>query len=490
MSQSEQLKMSPTVSLAAELRLIAQFADLPEDALEWLAAHMQVVELEPGELFFHAGAPADRMLVILEGELRGQHESGADDGRVFVSSAGQITGMLPYSRLTVFPLASRAVPRTRVATLAKELFPEMLQRIPPLGPRLVALMSDRIRTVTRDEQQREKLASLGKISAGLAHELNNPAAAAARAAESLRESVSAGRNAYLRLDRLALTGEQRAALAGLEQRVLEWAARHAGADSDPLERSDREQALGACLERHGIADAWALAATLADAGANAGQFEAVAGTVPPEALGDVICRITASLLAGSLVDQIENSTRRISELVKAVKEYTYMDQGPQQEVDIHAGLDNTLLILRHRLKHGVEVVREYDRTLPRICAHGSELNQVWTNLIVNAIDAMGGKGELRIRTSRAQDSAMVEIVDNGPGIPPEVRAHLFEPFFTTKGVGEGTGLGLDTAKRIVRQHHGQIRVETRPGETNFQVTLPVSLPKRDSSSPADEGSGK
>jgi signal transduction histidine kinase len=471
--------MSPTVSLAAELRRIAQFADLPEDALEWLAAQMQVVELEPGELFFHAGAPADRMMVILEGELRGQQEGGADDGRVFVSTAGQITGMLPYSRLTVFPLASRAVKRARIATLAKELFPEMLQRIPQLGARLVALMSDRIRNVAREEHHREKLASLGKISAGLAHELNNPAAAAARAAESLRESVSAGRNANLRLDRLALTGEQRAALADLEQRVLDRAARHAGADADPLERSDREQALGASLERYGIADAWPLAAILADAGANAGQFESVANTLPAKAVGDVLCRMTASLLVVSLVDQIENSTRRISELVKAVKEYTYMDQGPQQEIDIHAGLDNTLLILGHRLKHGVAVVREYDRALPKICAHGSELNQVWTNLIVNAIDAMGGKGELRIRTSRAQDDVMVEIVDNGPGIPPEVKAHLFEPFFTTKGVGEGTGLGLDTANRIVRQHHGQIHVETRPGETNFQVTLPVSLPKRE-----------
>jgi signal transduction histidine kinase len=471
--------MSATLSLAAELRRVAAFADLPEDALEWLAGHMQVVELEPGDVFFHAGATADRMIVMLEGELRSQSEGGANDGRVFVSTTGQITGMLPYSRLTVFPLTSRAILRSRVATLSKELFPEMLQRIPQLGERLVALMADRIRNFTREEQQREKLASLGKISAGLAHELNNPAAAASRAAESLRESVSAGRNANLRLDRLALTGEQRSALADLEQRVLDRVASLAGADADPLERSDREQALGASIERYGIADAWPLAAILADAGANAGQFESVADTLPAQAVGDVLCRITASLLVVGLVDQIENSTRRISELVKAVKEYTYMDQGPQQEVDIHAGLDNTLLILNHRLKHGVEVVREYDRSLPRICAHGSELNQVWTNLIVNAIDAMGGKGELRIRTSRERDGVMVEIVDNGPGIPPEVKAHLFEPFFTTKGVGEGTGLGLDTANRIVRQHHGRIRVETRPGETNFQVTLPVTLPKPD-----------
>lgn len=208
--------MSPVASLAAELRGIAQFADLNEEALEWLASHIQVVELEAGELFFPAGAPADRMMVVLEGELRSQAEGGPDAGHVFVLQPGQISGMLPYSRLTIFPRASRAILRSRVATLAKELFPEMLQRIPELGPRLVAVMADRIRSVTREEQHREKLAALGKISAGLAHELNNPSAAATRAAQSLRESVNALRNANLRLDRQALSAEQRSSLSDLE----------------------------------------------------------------------------------------------------------------------------------------------------------------------------------------------------------------------------------------------------------------------------------
>jgi signal transduction histidine kinase len=379
--------------------------------------------------------------------------------------------MLPYSRLTVFPMASHAVLRSRVATLAKELFPEMLQHIPALGPRLVAVMSDRIRTITREEQHREKLAALGKISAGLAHELNNPSAAAARAAQSLRESIHVLRNANLRLDRQPLSMEQRSSLADLEERVLAFAARQQ--EVDPLERSDREQALGDWLEQHGIADAWMLAATIADAGAGVAHLEKLPGKVPAEAIGDVLHRINASYQVNSLVDQIEDSTGRISSLVKAVKEYSYMDQGSQQEVDIHEGIDNTLLILHHRLKHGVEVTREYDRSLPRICAYGSELNQVWTNLIDNAVDAMGGKGELHIRTSRVGDSIQVEVIDNGPGIPPEVKSHLFEPFFTTKGVGDGTGLGLDTVNRIVRQHRGQVHVESRPGETRFQVSLPM-----------------
>jgi signal transduction histidine kinase len=465
--------MSAVGALAGELRLIPQFADLSEDALEWLASHMRLVELEAGEQFFAAGAPADRMIVILEGELRNQAEGGADNGRVFVLQAGQISGMLPYSRLTVFPMASRAVLRTRIATLAKELFPEMLQRIPELGPRLVAVMADRIRTITREEQHREKLAALGKISAGLAHELNNPSAAAARAAKSLRESVTALRNANLRLDRQALSAEQRSSLADLEERVLASAA--CQQEVDPLERSDREQALGDWLEQHGIADAWMLAATIADAGASVTHLEKLPGKVPAEAIGDVLHRINASYQVNSLVDQIEDSTGRISVLVKAVKEYSFMDQGSQQEVDIHEGLNNTLLILHHRLKHGVQVTREYDRSLPRICAYGSGLNQVWTNLIENAIDAMGEKGQLRIRTSRTGDWAQVEVIDDGPGITPEVKNHLFEPFFTTKGVGEGTGLGLDTVNRIVRQHRGQVRVESRKGETNFQVSLPIPL---------------
>jgi len=465
--------MSGVANLAAELRGIEQFADLNEDALEWLASHMQLVELEAGQQFFAAGTPADRMMVILEGELRNQAEGGADTGRVFVLQAGEISGMLPYSRLTVFPMASRAVLRTRVATLAKELFPQMLQRIPELGPRLVAVMADRIRWVTRQEQHREKLAALGKISAGLAHELNNPAAAAARAAESLRESVAALRNANLRLDRQALSAEQRGSLADLEERVLAFPARQH--EVDPLERSDREQALGDWLEEHGIGDAWMLAATMADAGASVAHLEKLPGKVPTEAIGDVLRRINASYQVNSMVDQIEDSTRRISSLVKAIKQYSYMDQGSQQEVEIHEGLDNTLLILHHRLKHGVQVIREYDRSLPRICAYGSELNQVWTNLIDNAIDAMGGKGELRIRTSRVGDSVQVEVIDNGRGIPPEVRTHLFEPFFTTKVVGEGTGLGLDTVNRIVRQHRGRVGVESRPGETKFQVSLPIPL---------------
>ena len=192
---------------------------------------------------------------------------------------------------------------------------------------------------------------------------------------------------------------------------------------------------------------------------------------------DALARIVAALSAERLTREIEAATGRISELVRAVKEYSYMDQLPQQEIDVHQGIENTLTMLKFRLKKGVTVRREYDKTLPQIFAHGSELNQVWTNLIDNAIDAMGGKGELRIRTSLELDRVLVEIIDNGPGIPEEVKAHMFEPFFTTKEVGEGTGLGLDTVYRIVQSHHGEVRFESRPGMTDFQVRLPLRQPK-------------
>jgi signal transduction histidine kinase len=242
---------------------------------------------------------------------------------------------------------------------------------------------------------------------------------------------------------------------------------------DTLERSDCEEAIAECLLRHGVSRAWELAPALVEAGCKSEWFDRIYAQFPPEAFPDLLARIAASLVIGGLLDQIENSTSRISDLVRAIKEYTYMDQGSEQEVDIHQGIESTLLMLRYRLKQGIALKLDFDRTLPKICARGSELNQVWTNLIDNAIDAMDGKGELRISTARELDRLLVEIGDNGPGIPPEVQAHIFEPFFTTKGVGQGTGLGLETVRRIVQEHSGEITVQSVPGDTRFQIRLPL-----------------
>jgi signal transduction histidine kinase len=464
------------ISLARELKAVPAFSDLSEEDLAWLAARMEVVHYNAGDIIAAEGAPADRMWVILAGETRGQREQAVGDGRTYSARAPHVTGMLPYSRLTHIPLTTRAVTRTTMATLAVSYFPEMLERLPALGPKLVGVLADRIRESTRSEQQREKLTALGKLSAGIAHELNNPAAAVRNAAGSLQQTVKALRTAGLHLDQRGLSAEDRICLAKIE---CDWSKEHPPTALDSLERSDREEGIGDWLESRRIPDARQLAPDLVDAGCDMETLRGLSARFDDETLADVITRLTASFTLNRLVEQIEHGTSRIADLVHAIKQYSYMDQSPEQEIDVHEGLENTLIMFHYRLKHGIEVLREYDRSIPRICARGSELNQVWTNLIDNAIDAMNERGELLVRTAAEFDGVLVEIRDNGPGIPPDIRDHIFEPFFTTKPVGDGTGLGLDTVYRIIHKHRGQIRVDSEPGRTSFQVRLPFAGgPKR------------
>jgi signal transduction histidine kinase len=455
----------------AALRQIEIFSDLREEQLQWFASSAEEVLLSPGDTLLHEGAPADALFVLLEGEIRGRRENGGADAPGFVGRAGQVTGMLPFSRMTHFPLTARATAPTWILRLPKDRFEEMLQRIPELLPRLIGVLADRIREYSRAEQQRDKLSALGKLSAGLAHELNNPASAAGRAAEGLREYMRELRRINKTLDDASLSCEERSALASFEDDLLDQLA--SAPKRDTLEQSDLEQELASWLHHRNVGNESRLASGLVEAGVDRAALEKLAAKFRGDVLSHILARIVSSVGAERLTREIEASTGRISELVRAIKEYTYMDQAPEQEVDVHRGIESTLTMLKFRLKHGVDVKREFDSSLPRVFAHGSELNQVWTNLIDNAIDAMGGKGELRIRTSRELDFVLVEIIDNGPGIPATVKPHIFEPFFTTKGVGEGTGMGLDTVYRIVRAHRGEISVDSQPGRTSFQVRLPL-----------------
>jgi len=461
-----------SVDLAAEFRSSPILADLSEEGLRWLADHAEEYVFEPGEILVREGDPADAMIIYLEGETDGRRESLGPDAPVYTARSGQVTGMLPFSRMTHYTITSRAVTRSRVARIRKELFPEMLNRIPELGPRLVGILSDRVREATKQDLAREKLASLGKLSAGLAHELNNPAAAAQRAADTLRSVFDKRERASMELDTEDLPPQTRAML-----RTIESMARDLQAQVKPkgaLELSDLQQEIQSWLEAHGVEDGWEVAPVLAEADVRVEHLERLAQKFPPKVMGPAIRRFGATLEIGRLISDIEHSTCRISDLVKAIKEYSFMDEAPRQEVDVAKGIESTLLMLSHKLKHGITIVRNYDAELPRIPSYGSELNQVWTNLIDNAADAMKGQGELRVRTMREGDEVLVEFVDNGSGIPPEIQTRIFDPFFTTKPMGEGTGLGLDTVYRIVRKHRGNVTFASRPGYTCFRVRLPIN----------------
>ena len=455
-----------------DLRAIAVFSDLPDEQLAWLASQGEDIHAEAGEILFREGDPAEHMFVFFEGEFQGRNER-VSDGQIFTAHAGEVTGLLPFSRLQRFQGTGRAVTRVRVGRFHKKLFPEMLQRMPVLTERLVVLMLDRVRDSTRMSEQRDKLAALGKLSAGFAHELNNPAAAIKRAAGGIWEVRKELRESYLRLDQRSLTREQRTYIADCEKVAIETIYNSASKLLTSMERSDREQELEEWMEQRAIPEPWKIAPILVESDFETRKLQEIADTVGREALPDVLHRINGSLLAARLVAEIDQSATRIFDLVKAVKEYTYMDQAAEKEIDIHAGIESTLTILAYKLRSkSIQVEREYDPELPKICAYGVELNQVWTNLIVNAIEAMAEGGKLRIRTCQDPREVVVEIQDNGPGIPSDVLPHIFEPFFTTKGVGEGTGLGLDISMRVVRKHRGELRVQSKPGATIFRVGIP------------------
>jgi signal transduction histidine kinase len=453
----------------SELLRVPAFAGLPGDQIAWFIRQSEELHLKAGDTYFRQGEPADAMFVVLDGQLQARGELGGETV-VISMKPGDVTGVLPFSRMKQFTVGARAVTDARVLRFPASLFPDLVQKMPELTQRLVGLMSDRIRETTRMEQQRDRLASLGKLSAGLAHELNNPASAAKRATSQLRDVLKRIRDASHELGRRDLSTAQKSEIEKLEASFVQGDE----VPPDALTISDLEGQIDSLLRSHGQNDLWQMAADLARKNVKPEALDSLFATLDADTARAALVRIAASVEVATLLSEIESGTSRISELVRAIKEYTFMDQTPVQNVDIVKSLETTLTILNHKIKRGVLVQRDYQHVPLLVNSFGSELNQVWTNLIDNAIDAMSGKGELRVRTYREDNCVVVEIADNGSGILPDIQSHIFEPFFTTKGVGEGTGLGLDTVQRIVKKHRGNIQVSSRPGDTRFQVWLPLA----------------
>ncbi len=455
------------------LRRLPLFADLPEADLEALYQKAEPMTLPAGEWLMREGAIGDALYVVLEGAIEITKHSGDQEVVLARRGPGEVIGELALLEQTPRSASGRAIQESRLLNINKQAFKQVLAASPSAALALLSTFNTRLRGTEAMLRQSEKMASLGTLAAGLAHELNNPAAAIQRSSGQLRDALAEWQALMGQLDALRLDPRQHAAVHALRDEIVKRVA--AAVKLDPLTRSDQESELQAWLERGGIDQAWELAPTLITFGFDSRTLKTLTQDFARDHLPIVIRWLGTSCTLYALLDEVHTSAQRMAEIVKAVKSYAYLDQAPIQEVDVHEGLENTLVILRHKLKAGITVTREYAADLPHIEAYASELNQVWTNIIDNAVDAMQGQGQLTLHTTPAADHIVVEIGDDGPGIPPEIQAHIFDPFFTTKAPGSGTGLGLHIAYNIVQRHSGQIRVTSRPGATCFQVTLPLQL---------------
>jgi signal transduction histidine kinase len=464
----------------AELRELFLFADLDDDKLDWVSRHGDVVEYPAGSDVSVEGAPAECFYVLLEGTMAMFRRVGGDEVEtVRTASPGVYSGAVQFyfgdQISQAYPATVRAITDCRFLALPAEEFVVVFREWFPMAVHLLQGQFVGARNLNEIVGQRERLLALGKLTAGLTHELNNPAAAAARATAALQDRVAGMRHKLALLADGRIDGRVLRSLTDLQETFVAGVATTERLTA--LERADREDDLGGWLEDHDVTQPWELAAVFVPAGLGTADLEKVSDAVDEGFLEPALRWLAYAVETESLLHEIRDSTQRISALLAAAKQYSQMDRSPNQETDLHAGLDATLVMLGAKIGPGITVVKDYDRSLPLVPAYPAELNQVWTNLIHNALDAMQGQGTLTLRTAVDGDRALVEVGDTGPGIPDELRRRVFEPFFTTKPVGEGTGLGLDVSWRIVvNRHGGDLRVASRPGDTRFQVRLPLREP--------------
>ena len=462
-----------------ELRTLFLFEKLTEDQLQWLCERGHVELIEPGPVYAE-GAPATCFYILLEGTVVMSRRVGTDDietGRTSMRGAysGAFTAYLGDRMPQVYNNSVRVTEPSRFFVLDASVFAELMHEWFPMAVHLLEGLFYGNKNAQQAIGQRERLLALGSLSAGLTHELNNPAAAAVRATASLRERVAGMRH---KLGMIAGGRWDRTTLETLIRLQEEAAERVPKAQPlSPMEASDREDVITDWLDDHSVRDGWDMAPTFVAAGLDVAWLEHVSVTVDQAMLESALRWLNYTVETELLMNEIEDSTTRISTLVGAAKQYSQLDRAPYQVVNVHELLDSTLMMLSGKIPPGIEVVKDYDLSLPSIPAYAGELNQVWTNLIDNAVSAMHGSGTLTVRTGMDREQVFVDFCDTGPGVPPEIRDRIFEPFFTTKPVGEGTGLGLDISWRIVvNKHHGDLSLQSSPGDTRFRVRLPITAP--------------
>ncbi len=467
------------------LKKIPLFADLPMEDLNQLCEGVEEIELAAGEMLFPEGSQGDRAYVVREGQIEIIKSSGGQEVFLALRQAGEFFGEM--SLLDSAPRMATARARTPASLVAipREQFDYLIATSPSASRAMLHTVMSRLRSSSILLRQSEKMAQIGEMTAGIAHELNNPASAVQRGAEQLQTCLTRLQHSLAELYQADLEQPQRDWLRENEQMVQ--AAIDSPLDLDPLERADREAVVEDWLDRRGVVDAWKYAQTVVNLGLDLDGLEHIATLFPGERFAAVLDWVDAAYNMYSLLQEIDQGASRISDVVQVLKKYIYLDQAPVQTVDIHEGLNNTLVLLRSKIKAGISIRKQYDPALPKIQGSGSELNQVWTNLIDNALDALDGQGEIILRTWSEPGWVFVEVEDNGPGIPQDIQDRIFDLFYTTKPVGSGTGLGLNISYKIVNKHGGTIKVRSRPGQTVFKVRLPLNYQAGETIPLYDEG---